>query len=189
MYATGLQNVSAFAFDARDRLWVATSAATDHSSDGVYLVEEQGATPIEVVSGVEGPLGLLWHDRTLYVASIGRVDAYSGLHGTRFAHHRTILRGPVSGAANAGLVLTPGGRILMSVSTTCDHCTPTSTWAATIVSFRPDGTDLRIYATGVRDAFGLAFYPGTSDSVRDHQPTRRPRFEDTRRLARGRQPG
>ncbi len=163
VYTTGLRNVSAFAFDARDRLWVATSAATDHTNDGVYLVEGQGATPVEVISGVRGPLGLLWRGDTLYVASVGRVDTYSGLKGTRFAHHRTILHGPLAGAANAGLVLTPGGRILMSVSTTCDHCVPSSTWAATIVSFRPDGTDLRIYATGVRDAFGLTLYPGTSD--------------------------
>jgi glucose/arabinose dehydrogenase len=43
VYATGLRNVSAFAFDARDRLWVTTSAATKHSDDAVYLVRSAGA--------------------------------------------------------------------------------------------------------------------------------------------------
>jgi glucose/arabinose dehydrogenase len=163
LYATGLVNASALAFDARGRLWVATSAATDHKQDAVYLVATGAAAPIEVVSDVEGPLGLLWIRGTLFVASIGRVDAYTGFDSHRFAHHRTVLNGPLAGAANAGLVLAPNGRILMSVATRCDHCTPTSAWAATIVSFRQDGSDLRIYATGVRDAFGLAFAPGTAE--------------------------
>ena len=41
VYATGLANVSAFALDAKGRLWVTTSAASDHTSDGVYLVPAQ----------------------------------------------------------------------------------------------------------------------------------------------------
>jgi hypothetical protein len=37
VYATGLRNVSAFAFDSSGRLWATTSAASDHSSDAVPL--------------------------------------------------------------------------------------------------------------------------------------------------------
>ena len=88
VYATGLRNVSAFAFDARGRLWATTSAATKHSGDGVYLVPSAGAAPIKVISGVSGPLGLLWHGGKLYVTSLGRVDVFSGLAGTRFARTR-----------------------------------------------------------------------------------------------------
>ena len=91
VYATGLAHVSAFALDAQGRLWVTTSAAANHAADGVWLVRRAGATPVEVISGLKGPLGLVWSDGTLYVASIGQVDAYANLSGTRFARHRRVL--------------------------------------------------------------------------------------------------
>jgi len=162
VYATRLTSVSALALDTRGRLWVATSSASKHATDAVYVVGRAGATPVRVIAHVRGPLGLLWHGGTLYVASIGRVDAFSGLRGDRFTRRVRILDGPVPDGWNNGLVWTPGGRILMGVSTTCDDCIPRSRWAASIVSFRPDGSQLRRYATGIRDGFGLARYPAST---------------------------
>ena len=161
VYTRGLRHVSAFAFDSKGRLWAATSGATEHSSDALYLVPKPGAKPIRVAGGLDGPLGLTWHRGSLYVASIGRVEAFRGLAGRRFEQRRTILVGPVKGASNNAILVMPNGRLALSVSTTCDHCTPSSRYAATIVTFRPDGSDLRVYARGVRAAFGLALVPGT----------------------------
>jgi glucose/arabinose dehydrogenase len=163
VYATGLPTTSAFAFDARGRLWVATSAASDHRKDAVHLIPRAGARPVKVIAGVHGPLGLTWYRNRLYVASLGRVEAYSGLHGTRFARHETIIREPSGHGWNNSIVAAPNGRLVMSISSACDHCTSTSRWSATIVSFRPDGSDVRVYAKGIRAGYGLAFYPGTSD--------------------------
>jgi glucose/arabinose dehydrogenase len=179
VYATGLPTASAFAIDARGRLWVATSAASDHRKDGVYLVARAGARPVKVVSGVRGPLGLTWYRGRLYVASIGRVDAFSGLRGARFAKRTTILREPHGHGWNNGILATSDGRLAMGISSACDHCTPTSRWSATIVSFRPDGSDVRTYAKHIRAPFGLASYPGTSDLLvsmnqRDDLGTRTP---------------
>jgi glucose/arabinose dehydrogenase len=53
--------------------------------------------------------------------------------------------------------------MLVGISAPCDHCTPASGLSAAIVTFRPDGSDLSVYASGVRAPFGLAYYPGTSD--------------------------
>jgi glucose/arabinose dehydrogenase len=163
VYTTGLKHASAFAFDRRGRPWIATSGATSHSADALYLVRRRGSHPVEVVSALRAPLGLIWYRNTLYVSEIGRVEAFTGLRGMRFATRKTILDGPVSGASNGGLSLSPDGRILMAVSTTCDHCTPTSKWEAAVVSFRPDGSDLRLHATGIRAGFGLASVPGTNE--------------------------
>jgi hypothetical protein len=44
-------HASAFAHDARGRLWVAASGATTHRADGVYLVRRAGARPLKVVDG------------------------------------------------------------------------------------------------------------------------------------------
>jgi hypothetical protein len=98
VYATGLPTASAFALDAHGRLWVATSAASDHRKDAVYLIPRAGARPVKVISGVRGPLGLAWYRNRLYVASLGRVQAFSRLEGRRFAKRTTILTEPAGHA-------------------------------------------------------------------------------------------
>jgi glucose/arabinose dehydrogenase len=61
------------------------------------------------------------------------------------------------------LARSPDGRLMMGISAPCDHCEPASRWAAAVVSFLPDGSDLRIEASGIRAPVGLAYYPGRSD--------------------------
>jgi glucose/arabinose dehydrogenase len=162
VYASGLRNVSAFALDARGRLWATTSAASDHSTDGVYLIPRAGAKPVKVIGDVEGPLGLVWHAGRLYVASLGRVEVYSGLAGTRFAQHKTIIAEPSGHGWNNAIVAIAGGRLAMGISSGCDHCFSTSLWSGTIVSFRPDGSDVRLYAKGIRAPFGIAYDRATN---------------------------
>ena len=162
LYASGLPLMSAFAFDARGRLWVTTSGATTHGTDGVFMVAAPGARPVRVAS-IRGPLGLVWVGPRLIVSSLGKVTAFGGLTGTHFATQKTIVDGPTPGGENNNVILAPGGRLMMGVSASCDHCIPASRLSATIVSFRPDGSDLQVFASRIRAAYGLAYYPGTSD--------------------------
>jgi glucose/arabinose dehydrogenase len=163
VYATGLPTVATLAFDAQGRLWAAAAGLNTHSRDGVYLISRPGARPLRVIGGLDDPIGLLWQHGTLYVASVGRVDAFSGLRGTRFARHREIVAGPLTGAENNDLVAAAGGRLLLGITATCDHCVPASRYSGSIVSFGIDGRGLRLYAARIRAPVGLAYYPGTSD--------------------------
>jgi glucose/arabinose dehydrogenase len=163
VYAQGPPTLAALAFDSAGRLWMTAAGLESHTHDGVYLIASAGAPAQKVVSGLNDPLGLVWHAGRLYVASVGRVDAYWGLEGMRFTRHRTILKGPLPGGENNSLVMAPDGRFVMGVSATCDHCEPTSKWDGAIVSFRPDGSDLRLYASRIRAPVGLTYYPGTSE--------------------------
>jgi glucose/arabinose dehydrogenase len=161
VYAKGLTSVSALALDKKGRLWVTTSAATKHKHDGVYLVAKPGAKPVKVIKALKGPLGLTWAGDALYVTSMGRVDRFTGLTGTRFAHRKRILREPSGHGWNNGILRTSDGRLVMSISSACDHCKPKSMWSASILSFQPDGSDVRVYARNVRAGFGLAIRPDT----------------------------
>jgi glucose/arabinose dehydrogenase len=162
-YATGLPHAAAFAFDAEGRLWVATAAYDDTGEDAVYMVASAGATPVKVIAGVHTPLGLMWHDGELYVSSHERVDAYSNFDGKSFAGSRAVVTFPAGVGENNGLAWSPEGRIVLGISAPCDACTPSSQYSAAIVSFLPDGSDLRVDASGIRAPIGLAYYPGTSD--------------------------
>jgi glucose/arabinose dehydrogenase len=163
VYATGLSHASAFALDAQGRLWVATADLLDSGDDAVYLVPSAGSTPLEVIEGMHTPLGLLWSASALLVSSKGRVDAYSGFDGSKFASQRTLVTFEAGVGEVNGLVMGPDGRIHLGISSPCDHCTPTTAWSASVVSFLPDGSDLRTEASGIRAPIDLAYYPGTSD--------------------------
>jgi len=163
LYGSGPQSTAAFTLDPHGRLWVAAAGLETHSLDGVYLLPHAGGRAVRVISGLNDPLGLAWFQGSLYVASVGRVDAYSGFDGRRFASHREVIRGPLAGGENNALVMAPDGRFVMGITASCDHCTPASRWSGSIVSFLPDGGGLRLYAARVRAPVGLAYLPGSSD--------------------------
>lgn len=163
VYAHGPATTAAFALDSRGRLWLTAAGLTNHALDGVYLVARAGARSVKVISGLNDPLGLAWRTGRLYVASVGRVDAFWGFDGRHFTAHARILDGPVPGGENNLLAIAPNGRLVMGVTASCDHCAPSSPWSGSIVSFGPQGGDLRLYARRIRAPFGLAYFPGTSD--------------------------
>ena len=163
VYASGLTMVAALAFDDIGRLWMATADYSDTGQDGLFVMTQAGASPVEIVSGLHTPLGLLWYQQSLYVASKETVDAYSGFDGTAFAAHHTVLALPAGVGEVNGIVLAPDGRMQLGISAPCDHCVPTSELSAAVVSFLPDGRDLRVDAKGIRAPIGLAYFPGTSD--------------------------
>jgi glucose/arabinose dehydrogenase len=163
VFATGLGDVASLTFDPAGRLWVATAAYDDAGSDGVYLVNSAGSTPVKVIANLHTVLGLAWSGDILYVASSGRVDAYGGLSAGAFTEHSTVITLPTGVGSANGLVLSRQGRLVLGVSAPCDACTPTSDYAAAVISFLPDGGDLRVEASGIRAPVGLAYYPGTDD--------------------------
>ncbi len=161
IYAHGPRHVSAFAIDSRGRLWATAAGLTGHKGDGLYLIARRDAKAVKVAGGLVDPLGLVWVDGKLLVSSLGKVTALSGFDGRRFRSRRVILDGPVKGGENNNLALAPNGRVVMGISASCDHCAPASRWSAAVVSFNPDGSDLRIVASGIRAPFGLAYGNGT----------------------------
>ena len=163
VYATGLTNASAFAFDPEGRLWVATAGYSDEGTDAVYLVPSSGATPEKDIDRVSTPLGLLWYQGSLYVSSAEGVVAYAGFTGSSFASKRTVVTFATGTGELNGIALGQDGRIVLGISAPCDSCDPPSAWSASVVSFLPDGSDLRVEASGIRAPVGLAYYPGTSD--------------------------
>jgi glucose/arabinose dehydrogenase len=163
IYATGLAHVSTFAFDDQGRLWVATAGESDTGTDAIYLVRSAGDTPQRIITGLHTPLGLLWLHGELYVSSSGGVRAYAGFDGTRFASEREVVSLAADVGEVNGLALAPDGTLLLGISAPCDHCAPTLAASASILAFDPDGSNVYVYASGIRAPVGLAFVPGTDD--------------------------
>jgi len=147
VYATGLQHPTALAFGPDGRLYVAEDG-------GAVVSVVRGATkPRAFVRGLTVPLGLLWRGRTLYVSESGRVEAF-GLRGGR----RVVVSGlPYKEHQQDAIVAGPDGRLYLGSGSTCDACVERDPRSAAILSFRPDGSDLRVVARGLRNPYGLVF--------------------------------
>src|SRR5215203_7138727 len=132
-YAKGIPNPSNLAFDGRGRLWVTSAGVQAAAADGVWLVPRRGARPRQVVSGLFSALGLAWYRGELYVSHIvphatfaprhtGRVVAYSGFDGHRFARSRVVVDGlPVGRHRVDSIVAGPGDRLYLGIGSESDN--------------------------------------------------------------------
>jgi glucose/arabinose dehydrogenase len=167
--ATGVPLPTNVAFDPRGGMWI-TSGTTVESlpTDGVWYVAGPGAPAVQVVRGLRAPLGLVWRRGALYVASTvsfttGRVTAYRGFDGRRFARSRVVVPYVPAGRFSPdSLARGPDGRMYLGVGSDRDHQRSGHGDSGTVVSFDPRlGGALRIEARGLRDPYGVAFVPGT----------------------------
>jgi glucose/arabinose dehydrogenase len=151
VFARGLQHPTALAFGPDRRLYVAQDVGS------VVSVVAGTSKPRPFASHLIVPLGLLWRGQTLYVSETGRVDALSRSGRQR----RTILRGlPHGRHQQDAIVAGPDGRFYLGSGSTCDACVERDRRSAAILSFRPNGSDLRVVATGLRNPYGLVFHGG-----------------------------
>jgi glucose/arabinose dehydrogenase len=151
VYASGLQHPTALAFGPDRRLYVSEDTGS------VVSVVRGASRPRVLSAKLTVPLGLLWRGRDLYVSESGRVDVL-----TLDGHRRNVLRGlPFKEHQQDAIVAGPDGRLYLGSGTTCNACAEKDRRSGTILSFRPNGTDLRIVATGLRNPYGLLWHGGT----------------------------
>lgn len=113
-------------------------------------------------TGFRVPVGLAWYAGALYVASHGKVSVVRDDNGDRVSDSvENIITGLPARLypwhANNGVVFGPDNRLYFAVGSTSDRSEETYEYAATLLSANPDGSDLRTFATGVRNPYRLAF--------------------------------
>ena len=183
--AAGIPYATNVTFDARGGMWVTSGAPFRQKADGVWYVAHAGAPPVHVIRGTLTALGLTWFRGKLYVASTlsrvtGIVARYSGFDGRAFAHRRVVIPAISVGRHALGTIVPgPKGRLYLGAGAEQDALAGGHLTSGTVVSFKGDGSDLRIEAKGLRGPFGLAFLPGTAsllvtDDGRDDLGLRRP---------------
>jgi glucose/arabinose dehydrogenase len=121
--------------------------------------------------------GLAWHRGSLYVAGgslTGKTSAswtiekWSGWNGTRFASQTAVYTAPKAFQGFNGIAFGPDGRLYVGVAVqgtnSNDHGpATTSPYLYSILTMKDDGTGLKVFATGIRQPWQIAFAPG-SDS-------------------------
>jgi len=155
-FAAGLQDPTAMAWGPDGRLYVTEDT-------GLLVVAERGSRkPVVVARSLRTPLGLVWRGRTLFVSEQGRLTRF-GLRGSELRNHRVVIGGlPFGEHQQDNVVLGRDDRLYLGTGSTCDACDEKNPLSATVLTVRPDGTDRRVIAGGLRNPYGLAFQPGTN---------------------------
>ncbi|MBI3244515.1 MAG: PQQ-dependent sugar dehydrogenase [Chloroflexi bacterium] len=119
----------------------------------------------EFASGLKQPEGLAWSEAGLYVTEIDKLVLLKDTNGDGVADESQVIVDGFPGEEYAfhqsnGLTFGPDGRLYIGVGSTTDHRPETHPLAARILSVNPDGSDLKVYATGLRNPFGIIPAPG-----------------------------
>jgi glucose/arabinose dehydrogenase len=154
-FARGLSHPTAMAYGPDGRIYVTQDVGT------LVAVRRGTRSPQALVRGLRTPLGLAWSGSTLFVSEQGRLERFE-LRGGRLEGRRVLVRAlPYGRHQQDNVVVGPDGRLYWGSGSTCDVCRERDRRSAAVLSLRKDGSDLRVFARGLRNPYGLAFQPGT----------------------------
>jgi glucose/arabinose dehydrogenase len=136
----------------------------DLDGDGVYERRERIAGGLEYVHSVA------FHAGALYAAAEDRVVRLSDFGPDGAARRITpIISDLPTGATDLynhrtrTIVFGPDGKFYLSVGSSCDVCVEQSPLRAAVLRANPDGSNLEVFAAGLRNSVGIAFRPYTAE--------------------------
>lgn len=135
-------------------------ALPDANDDGV-------ADEVQVwAGGLNQPHGLAFHDGYLYVGETNRVVRFEvGPGGARQSGPEPVVPDLPSGRGHSTRTVGfgPDGKLFVSVGSSCNVCEENDPRRAAILIYNADGSDGRVFMSGLRNAVGFVWRPGTAE--------------------------
>ncbi len=136
-------------------------AIPDRDGDG------RGDAVITIASGLDSPNGVAFRNGSLYVAEIGRILRYDDIEtNLENPPEAAVVSDAFPDEASHGwkfIAFGPDGNLYVPVGAPCNVCDPDDERFAAIHRMNPDGTNLEIYARGIRNTVGFDWHPETGE--------------------------
>jgi glucose/arabinose dehydrogenase len=181
VYAEGLSNPRSMNLTPNGTLFVGSrgapaSFARGASADAgqVYAIldrdhDQKADEVITIDSGLNVPNGVAFRDGSLYVAEINRILRYDGIE-SRLENppEPVVVNGTFPTDRMHGwkhIAFGPDGKLYIPVGAPCNVCDRADDEPryASITRMNPDGTDLEVFASGIRNSVGFDWHPDTGE--------------------------
>lgn len=147
-----------------------TIFVSNRRASSVYAVvpsDDGDVEVIELVSGLETPNGVAFHDGDLYVAEIERVLRFTDIESRlNESPDADILDIKLPSKRHHGwryIGFGPDDKLYVSIGAPCNICDRDEEGFAQIIRMNPDGAERETYASGIRNSVGFTWHPETGE--------------------------
>ncbi len=162
LYSNEVPGARSLALGADGTLFVGTRGSTVYAlrdTDGDNYAE----TVHIIADNLNTPNGIAFRDRALYVAEISRVLRYDGIESRLSSPpDPVVIIDTLPKDRHHGwkfIRFGPDGKLYVPVGAPCNVCKRNDERYAAILRVNPDGTNLEVFAHGVRNTVGFDWHP------------------------------
>lgn len=185
VYADNLPGARSLALGPGGTLFVGTR---DLGGGSVYAVvdrdsDQRADQTFTLAKGLDAPNGVAVLGGALYVAEPRRLIRFDDIEARLASPPAPVVVSTEFPSQSLHgwkyLRLGPDGWLYVPIGAPCDVCERDDPRFSTIMRMRPDGSDLQVYASGIRNTVGFDFHPQTGelwftengrDGLGDHAP-------------------
>ena len=181
IYAEGLSNPRSMALSPNGTLFVGTREAPQNIARGgsagagqVYAVldrdnDQKADEVITIDTGLNAPNGVAFRDGSLYVAEINRILRYDRIESRLDNPPEPVV---VTDAFPTDwmhgwkfIAFGPDGKLYVPVGAPCNVCDRADDEPryGSITRMNPDGSELEVFASGIRNSVGFDWHPATNE--------------------------
>ncbi len=172
MYAENVEGARSMALGAKGTLFVGTRRRGRTIPGKVYAIIDKNNDfkadeVITIARDLNVPNGVAFHKGDLYVAEISRVIKFENIESQLAAPPQPKVindRFPTDPWHGWKFIrFGPDGKLYVPVGAPCNTCERKEDIFATITRMNSDGSELEIYATGIRNTVGFDWHPVTKE--------------------------
>lgn len=154
----------------------------DMSPDGTLFVGNRGEDKVYALKDTDGdfqanesyvlgeelrmPNGVAFKDGDLYVAEVSKIWKFPNIEENLKAPQKELIYEDYPEDGHHGwkyIAFGPDNKLYVPVGAPCNICESKDEVYASITRMNPDGTEMEIYAHGVRNTVGFAWHPDTKE--------------------------
>lgn len=167
LYAENIPNARSLTQSSNGTIFVSTRNAGNvyavQDTNGDFIADEV----ITILRGLHMPNGIAFRNGSLYVAEVSRVLRYDDIE-TRLKNppKPVVVNDGFPSDTHHGwkfIAFGPDDMLYVPVGAPCNICEKADPRYASIMRLKPDGTELEVFAHGVRNTVGFDWHPLTKE--------------------------
>ncbi len=167
LYANHVPNARSMVLSPAGTLFVGTRNGGDVYALPDMNRDHRADEVIRVLKGLKTPNGVAFSNGALYVAEVGRVLRYDNIEAQLPNPPRpVVVNESFPTDTHHGwkyIALGPDGLLYVPVGAPCNVCEKQDERYASIMRMKLDGSELEVFARGVRNTVGFDWHPETGD--------------------------